>query len=566
MTRLSTLAFVLALPAFAQDVPKGTTFKFTFDTSKVFPGTTRDVTVYVPKQYDGSKPACVHVNQDGMQFKANDVFDKLIAEGKMPVTIGVFAGHGIVKALSPAAQDRFDRSHEYDGLGGDFARFLLDELLPAVEAKTTPDGRPIKLSKDGNDRSIAGTSSGAIAAFTAAWERPDAFRRVFSGVGTYVGLRGGHVYPTLIRKVEPKPIRVFLQDGSKDNNAYGGDWWMANQAMERSLTYMGYEVKHEWGEGGHNNDHATQLFPEAMAWLWKDYPAPVKTPAGSKDFQSVFGVGEAWQLVGEGYRSTEGTCVNAKGEVFFNDVPANKTYKVGLDGSVTLFADNGKRGDGQGFGPDGRLYQVAAGTNEILAYGPDGKPTVFADGFKGNDLVVNHAGGVYVTNPYNEAANPCKIWYVSPKGEKKVVDSGALKFANGVTLSPDQSVLYVADSRTHWVWCYQVQPDGSLKHKTRFAHLHVHDSADETGADGMRCDRDGRLYVATRMGIQVCDPLGRVHAIVPTPNGRVSNLCFGGEAFDTLYAACGDKVYKRKVMVKGAQAFLEPNKPSRPGL
>src|SRR6185295_196737 len=178
---------------------------------KIFPGTTRAVTVYVPKQYDPEKPACVYIGQDGGGFNAPAAFDKLIAAKEMPVTIGVFVMLGRVKAPHKDALDRYNRSYEYDGLGDAYARFLLDELLPEVEKKTAADGRAIKLSKDGNDRSIGGASSGAIAAFTAAWERPDAFRRVFSAIGTYVGLRGGNVYPTLIRKVEPKPLRIFLQ-------------------------------------------------------------------------------------------------------------------------------------------------------------------------------------------------------------------------------------------------------------------------------------------------------------------------------------------------------------------
>src|SRR5262249_20805192 len=152
--------------------------------------------------------------QDGIQYNAPAVFDELIHKKEMPVVIGVFVMHGRVKAPSDKALDRFNRSYEYDGLGDGYARFLLEELLPEGEKKTASDGRAIRLSKDGNDRCIAGASSGAICAFTAAWERPDAFRRVFSSVGTYVGLRGGNNYPTLIRKYEPKPIRVFLEDGS----------------------------------------------------------------------------------------------------------------------------------------------------------------------------------------------------------------------------------------------------------------------------------------------------------------------------------------------------------------
>jgi hypothetical protein len=114
--------------------------------------------------------------------------------------------------------------------------------LPDVETKKTSDGRVICLSTNANDRAIGGSSSGAICAFTAAWERPDAFSRVFSAIGTYVGLRGGDRYPTLIRKTEPKPIRIFLQDGTNDLNIYGGDWWMANQTMERAFIFAGYEV------------------------------------------------------------------------------------------------------------------------------------------------------------------------------------------------------------------------------------------------------------------------------------------------------------------------------------
>lgn len=545
--------------------PKGEILKFTFDKSRIFPGTTRDYQVYVPKQYDPAKPACVHVNQDGIQFKAPEVFDQLIHKKEIPVLIGIFIRPGVVKAPHAQALDRFNRSYEYDGLGDNYVRFLLDELLPDVEKKTTSDGRPIRLSKNGNDRSIGGSSSGAICAFTAAWERPDAFSRVFSSVGTYVGLRGGHVYPTLIRKYEPKPIRIFLEDGSNDLNIYGGDWWMANQSMERSLSFAGYEVKHAWGSGGHDGKHATQVFPDAVRWLWQDWPKPVNKGAGSPQLQAILQPGEDWQLVASGYKFTEGPAVNAKGEVFFNDVPNSKTFKIGLDGQVTPFLSDTKRGDGQAFGPDGRLYSVAGGANQIIAWEPDGKPTVIADGFRGNDLVVRADGGIYVTHPGWNGTDPSQIWYISPKGEKKVVDTG-LRFSNGITLSPDQSLLYVSDSRTHWVYSYQVQPDGKLTNKQRYYHLHVPDTADDSGADGMRVDRDGRLYVATRMGLQVCDQPGRVNCIIPTPNGRVSNCCFGGEKFDTLFVTCGDRVYKRKLRVQGAQAYQAPIKPGRPQL
>jgi gluconolactonase len=551
-----------------KEAPKyeGEMITFDFAQSKIFPGTTRKVSVYVPKGYDGKTAACVHVNQDGVQFNAPTVFDRLIGEKSIPMLIGVFITPGRVEPPAGVAGNaRMNRSFEYDGLGDNYVRFLIEELLPFVETQKTKDGRAIVLSKNGNDRSIAGTSSGAIAAFTAAWERPDAFSRVFSGIGTYVGLRGGHAYPTLIRKVEPKPLRVFLEDGSNDLNIYGGDWWMANQAMERSLVFAGYEVDHQWGDGKHNGQHATQLFPDAMKWLWKDWPKPVTAGKGSPDLQNLLVPGEKWELVGEGYKFTEGPVTNAAGEVFYNDVGAAKTYKVGADGKPTVFLDGNDRLDGQRFGPDGRLYSVAAGIEKIVATDAAGKRTEIAGGFKGNDLVVLHHGGIYVTHPGWDGKSPSEIVYISPKGEKKVVDKG-LKFSNGIAVSPDQTLLYVADSRTHWVYSYQIQPDGSLKHKQKYFHLHVRDTEEESGADGIRVDRNGFVYVATRYGLQIADQHGRVHIILPTPNGKVSNLTFGGADFKTIFATCGDKVYRRKVQAIGCNSFEAPITPKMQGL
>jgi gluconolactonase len=288
----------------------------------------------------------------------------------------------------------------------------------------------------------------------------------------------------------------------------------------------------------------------------------VKAGAGSKQLQEILIPGEDWTLVGEGYTFTEGPAADPTGQVFFNDIPNSKTYKVGLDGKLSVFLSDTKKSNGQSFGPDGRLYAVATGAEQVVAYGAGGTPSVIAEGFRGNDLAVRHDGALYVTNPGTE---PGKVWFVSPKGEKKVADTG-LKFPNGVTFSPDQSLLYVAESRTHWVYSYQVQPDGMLAHKQKYFHLHVPDSADDAGADGMRVDRDGRLYVATRMGVQVCDQAGRVQVIIPTPNGKCSNLAFGGPGFDVLYATCGDRVYRRKLKTRGAQPFEEPVRPVAPRL
>jgi sugar lactone lactonase YvrE len=357
-----------------------------------------------------------------------------------------------------------------------------------------------------------------------------------------------------------------MQDGSADNNIYGGDWWMANQTMERALVFSGYEVNHAWGDGAHNGKHPTAIFPDAMRYLWKDWPQPVKNgPSKNQFLQDLLIPGEGWQLVSEGYKFTEGPACNSKGEVFFTDGPNNKTHKIALDGTVSVAIED-RRGNGQHFGPDGRLYAVGGPDDKVMAYGADMKGTAIAEQIRGNDLVIAHNGNIYITAPApSTSTDPSSVWLVKPDGSKQVVDSG-IRFPNGVTLSPDQSLLYVADYRSHWVYSFQVEPDGTLKFKQKYYHLHEPDSADDAGPDGIRCDHDGRLYVATRMGIQICDQAGRVNCIIPTPNGRVSNLCFGGEKFDSLFATCGDKVFKRKLKVQGAPSWQEPSKPAAPRL
>jgi gluconolactonase len=539
-------------------VPKGELIKFDFSQSKVFPGTTRHVAVYVPKQYDPAKPACVYVDQDGVQFEAPIVLDNLIARGELPVIIGVFVTPGVVVPLDPSkALGRFNRSLEYDGLGDAYSHLILDEVLPLVETKATADGRPIHLSHSGNDRAIAGSSSGAIAAFTAAWEHPEAFSRVISAIGTYVGLRGGEVYPTLIRKYEPKPIRVFLQDGSGDLNIYGGDWWMANQTMERALVFSGYEVNHAWGDGHHSGKQITSVLPDALRWLWKDWPKPVGNgPTQNGALKALLIPGEGWQG-GAPIPSGAGAAVSAsagEGMVYLL-----RGQTTSLDGapikSVGPAAAPVIR-----IGPDGRHF--SGDESGITADDPDWKkvkPVVA--GIRVRDFVVAHNGNFYAT----EAGPEGRTWLVRPDGTKLAADSG-LRSPTGIALSPDQSLLYVADGASHWIYSYQVQPDGTLADKQRYYWLHTADDQDGSHAGGMCCDQAGWLYVATDLGVQVCDQAGRVNAILPTPTGHVTNVCFGGPKFDTLYAGCVDTVYWRRLNAAGANPWEAPTLPPVPKL
>jgi gluconolactonase len=540
-------------------VPKGELIKFDFAQSKVFPGTSRHVAVYVPRQYDPAKPACVYVDQDGVQFSAPTVLDNLIARGELPIIIGVFVTPGVVEAPNPATElSRFNRSYEYDGLGDGYARLILDEVLPEVERKTTADGRPIHLSHSGNDRAIAGSSSGAIAAFNAAWEHPEEFSRVISAIGTYVGLRGGDRFPTLVRKYEPKPIRVFLQDGSGDLNIYAGDWWMANQTMERALEFSGYEVNHAWGDGHHSGKQITSVLPDALRWVWKDWPKPVGNgPTQNGALKALLIPGEGWNGGAPAGAAVDVPTFSAKGAVVEVSVTGKPGEEVHETYSYHVHIVPAGR-----LGPDGRFYSIKG--TQVQVFDRDWKATVVADGVAGRDLVVAHNGNIYVSESAETGA-ASRVWLVRADGTKAVVDTG-LRRATGITLSPDQSLLYVADGASHWIYSYQVEPDGTLAQKQRYYWLHVADSEDESHAGGLCCDKAGWLYVATDLGVQVCDQAGRVNAILPVPGGRVRSVAFGGAGFDTLYATCEDRIYWRKLNAAAANPWEAPVLPAAPKL
>jgi enterochelin esterase-like enzyme len=562
MALLAVLALA-AGPARAQQ-PAGEVQKYSFSSRGIFPGTVRDYWVYVPAQYDGRKPACLYVNQDGLQWNAPAVFDALIAKGEMPVTIGVFVTPGRVPAENGAtALDRFNRSLEYDGLGDRYARFLAEELLPDVEKRATKDGRAIRLSKDPNDRAIGGASSGAVCAFTAAWERPDLFRRVFSAIGTYVGLRGADRYPTLVRKTEPKPLRVYLEDGSNDLNIYAGDWWMANQMMERALTFAGYPVEHSWGEGGHNGTHGTQVFPDAMRWLWKDWPKPVAAgPTRNQMLREILKAGEEWEQV-QSVRIGWGLATDAAGTAHYFGNTAGTAFQV-APGGKPQEASGGTQGGTQAFGPDGSRYRYDAGKG-LTVTSPGGATRTLLKMENISDLVVDSRGRAWIVEQPRDRGGST-IWRVDPDGKKTAVESPRFR-AGAITLSPDQSLMYVADPASQWVYSYQVTTDGALTKGQQFYWLHVPDEATGSNAYSLCVDRDGRLYAGTSMGVQVCDQAGRVNCILPLPGApSAGEIGFGGIGGDTLYVISGSRVFRRKLAVQGRQSWEAPNKPAAPRL
>lgn len=278
-----------------EGVPKGRLegpFEFR---SQVFLGTVRQYWIWVPAQYNPKKPANVLVFQDGQRatnpegsLRVPQAMENLIAQGKMPVTIGIFITPGNLSATYPTdlgMRNPNNRRQEYDSLNDRYAKFVIDEMLPEV-------GKKYNLTDDPEKRAIGGTSSGAICAFTVAWQRPDAFRRVISLIGSYTSIGympadidhpvslGGDMYPTLIRKNPIKPIRIYLQDGSADLSNEHGNWYLANLQMLSAFEYANskadkegtlgtrYEVKHNWGDGGHSDQHGGTLMPEILRWIW----------------------------------------------------------------------------------------------------------------------------------------------------------------------------------------------------------------------------------------------------------------------------------------------------------
>lgn len=425
-------------PAFrpVADSLKGAIIDLQFEESVIYPTTKRNLKVYIPHGYDASKPACLLVCMDGILFNATTVLDNLIRTGEMPLTIGVFVQPGTTFDEAGNVV-RYNRSNEFDRTDGTFARFLETEILPLVESLKTPQGLPIIISHNPNDRAITGASSSGIASFTAAWERPDLFSRVYSSVGTYVSMRGGNDYPALVRKTEPKPIRIFLQDGMKDAwNPLFGEWWEQNLLMESALDFAGYEEIAHWDRGGHSVYHGTRMFPDAMRWLWKGWPEPVKAGESRNDMLQ--------SLLGKGQEREEG------------------------------------------------WQEVAKPSKEVL----------------------------------RRLAKPCSE-----------------------AVYPTGKMVAVAEDNSNWILNCILMPDGSRKAMEQFYYLHNPDNSCKGPiANDMAFDTAGNLYVATPIGVQVCDQNGRVRAILSLPSRSIEALAFIGNA---LYIKSCGKVYVRKLKHTG---------------
>lgn len=501
---------------------RGEVIRFTLTQSQIYPGTEREILVYVPTQYTGDNPACLLVCMDGILYDATTVMDNLIASGEMPVTIGVFIQPGVVHDHQGEVV-RYNRCKEFDSTDDRFVTFIENEVLARVEGMTTQDGRVIRLSSDANDRAITGASSGGIAAFTAAWNRPDLYSRIYTSSGTFVAMRGGNEYPAIIRKTEPKPLRIYMHDGWYDVwNPIFGEWFEYNLLMESAFNFAGYEAFHKWDRGTHNIKYSTIAFPDAMRWLWKGYPARVqKGTSLNALLQDILLAGEDWReitLPAE-VESQIFACADSS-VVFSSSASIYKVSHAGANARVGLLKTT-ERLMGE---------ELIARGNSLYKQG-----IKLADGLSGLQAVQELEGGTYLALCDSKAKSKSPVW---------VVNTGSRALA----VAPDERFCVTGEQHTHHLITTIISQQGEMLYSEPFYYLHDLSNGTLQPSGNMVFDTKGNLYVATELGIQVADHNGRVRAILSLPAGGVKSVAFSG---NYLFALCADKLFVRKMQAEG---------------
>lgn len=556
---------------------------FVLQPGKYYPGTPHDYVVYTPAGYDNSKPLPVMIFLDGIRsfldskFEANVILDNLIAAKEIPPLVAVFVDPGVKPVRSNDAQNRYERHFEYDSISDRFSSFLLDELLPSVS-----DRYP--LSENPMDRAIVGNSTGAVGAFSAAWNRPDQFHRVMSFNGTYISMKGAHTLANLVRKTEPRPIRVFMQAGKADHitdlqpfgTRYAGSWPTANQAMYEALQFAGYDVKFEFGEAGHEATHGRAVMPDALRWLWRDYPEPITVTSlpfyygkpGSEDRGHVFSIingEETWEQVGANYGVVSSIANDKDGNVFFNDDSGNIWRLSAEDDSVAVFAELQGQNTSLTIGADGRLYVAQPDSKMIVSYGtsPTDMETVI-DGIAASAITSNKQGDIYAVDSTQEA-----IFRIDASGKISsayAYDGTDLYDPSSISMSPDQEYMIVGDAKSKFAWSFQVTEDGLLVDGEPYYRLEMPETGLYSENRSVTVNDLGQPFFATPLGIQGFEAAGRQGPILNSPiHGAVTAISFSGGSKDWLYAAVDGTLFRRSVKTKAITAGTT-NKPPVPPL
>ncbi|HVW11260.1 MAG TPA: alpha/beta hydrolase-fold protein [Bryobacteraceae bacterium] len=562
------------------DTPKGTVTRFVLPPGKFYPGVPHNCQVYVPAQYDASKPTPFMIfldgggsaNVNGNGVKAPVVFDNLIAKKDIPPMIAIFIDPGILPAVDPAAQRRFERIYEYDSINGRFGQFLIDELIPEVAKK-------YNLSMNPDDHAIQGASTGAVGAFMAAWNHPDYFHRVMSFIGTFVAMKGADTMLAVVRKSEPKPIRIIMQDGRNDHlqpdqpfgTFFAGSWPINNEVLYEDLRFAGYDVKYELGESGHDGRQTSVIFPDMMRWLWRDYGKPItaQLPAGygkpgwdpRAQVFSTISIDKPWEQVGTAYKSAVSPAPDQQGNVYFADLASNVIYKSDAEGKVAVFKNNTAGARALHVGADGRLYASQPAQRRVVSWSPTGDMKVLAQNVTADDLAPTAKGAVY----YVDSAHKT-VGLIDAAGKSRVVFEGTeMLLPATLTLSPDQAMIAVGDAQNKFSWSLQIAADGSLINGEPFYRVDMPDISPYSGVSSITMDAEGQVFFATAVGIQLCEANGRAAAILSKPElGTVTGIAFGGKDLNWIYATEDGKLFRRPSLRKGIAAWVVSKPPNPP--
>ena len=444
---------------------------------------------------------------------------------------------------------------EYDAISDRYSEFLIEEILANV-------GKLYNLSKDPNDRAIGGAGSGGTAALTAAWFRPDVFRRVLIFGGSDGGYRGDDVYPTLIRKSETRPLRVFLQNVKCDTSdpfAEGGNR-DSDTPMAAAFKDLGYDCRFDPVKEDHGDANDAAVLPDALRWLWHGHPQPI-VGARRDAAADIVVPGKGWEPFGEKIDRAFALAADRQGNLFVSEsrYMQERILKFDVAGKSVVFKDyrydppeHSRRGHQRAgivhispmtVGQNGTLYAYRDHLEQIVAFAPDGKETVVArDVERVEGLAGDRHGSLYFAD-----AGAWNIRLVDPGKPPRVV-AAVRQSPYNLQLMPGGSRLVLGNVGWGPAWSYQVMPGGQLTDGKPFCQL----AAPAVRMDAMAADSAGRLYVGTEVGIQVFDVQGRLVLIMAAPpGGNLWYMAVGGPDFQTLYANAGYKLFCRPLKTKG---------------
>jgi gluconolactonase len=321
------------------------------------------------------------------------------------------------------------------------------------------------------------------------------------------------------------------------------------------------------------------VLASSMAALIASWPAQAQDkPAAALQTPAIAGVvaaGTKIELIKEGFTGTEGPVTLPDGSLIFTETQANRVTRIAPDGSTSVFVEGSNGANGLGFTANGDLYAVQVLKPRVGIIFPPPKVKTLADNFEGapfgrpNDLVVDQQGNVFFTDsganppaagqpaasatsaPTVQPAKPA-VYRISAKGELKRLVAD-IERPNGIQLSPDDKVLYVANTNGEYLLAYDLASDGSVGARRNFARLdgwRKTETGGTSGADGLAVDEAGRVYVASNTGVQIFSSKGEALGTITLPK-QPQNLAFAGEDKKTLYVVGRGSAWRIPVLTAG---------------